>query len=62
MYLTKTGPIYPAQDVDTERMCGHCHECPATWGDWLCEKCRRKLEEAWREAREHMVGTVLVPQ
>ena len=63
MYLAKTGPVYPTiQDVDEERLCGECGERPATWGDWLCEHCRRKLDEVWHEAREHLIGAVATPQ
>ena len=62
MYLAKTGPVCPAQDVESERLCGECGKRPAAWGDWLCEQCRRKLDEIWREARESMIGMVATPQ
>ena len=55
MYLTKTGPVYPAKDVDSERLCGECHARPAGQGDWLCTKCRERLDAIWREARESMM-------
>jgi len=63
MYLGMcAGRVYPVKDVDSERMCGHCGERPAAWGDWLCEQCRRKLDEVWREAREHLVGAAVAPK
>lgn len=53
MYLATYGPVYPAQDVDGEKMCGDCGERPAVWGDWLCKICRRRLERMQQENRDH---------
>jgi len=63
MYLATHGPVYPAiQEMDEERLCGECGERPAAWGDWLCTKCRERLDAIWREARDRMIGMAATPQ
>ena len=43
MYLAQRGPVYPSMQ-ESDNMCGDCGQRPAAWGDWLCEKCRQRLE------------------
>ena len=50
MYLAAgywPGEVLP-KHKDDDGMCGVCHERPATWGDWMCSRCRAEFEAELR--------------
>ncbi len=32
--------------LESDGLCWECGRRPASWGDWLCPRCRRRLEES----------------
>jgi len=46
--LALQGALYPK--IEPDGMCGDCGRAPAAWGDWLCPRCRRRLEQEIAEA------------
>ena len=41
MYLW--GDVYPKRSED-DGLCLECRQRYASWGDWLCKRCREELE------------------
>lgn len=43
MYLATWGDVYPRWEDDELCLCLECRQY-ASWGDWLCKRCREELE------------------